>query len=135
MIFKTKRLFVRELKREDFTAFYKMQKDPTVMKYVGGPVNTKNACIKDLDHLIGNYNKKDCNFYVWAVLNSTCEFVGTCAFIVNDNNENEIGYRFLKQYWGNGYGKEIVDGLINYALNNMKIEILYAYVDKKIQLQ
>ena len=53
------------------------------------------------------------------------ELIGTAAIV----EENEIGYRFLEKYWGQGYGQEIADGLINYAFGKLGVEKVIAFVE------
>jgi len=45
---------------------------------------------------------------------------------VKDNNDDEIGYRFLESFWGNGYGFEVCAGMINYC-RVIKLKKLIAY--------
>jgi RimJ/RimL family protein N-acetyltransferase len=46
------------------------------------------------------------------------EFIGTCALVDMDDNQVEIGYRLLKAYWGQGFGIELVQGLIAFAFEH-----------------
>ncbi|WP_224484520.1 GNAT family N-acetyltransferase [Robertkochia aurantiaca] len=132
MIFSTERLYTRKLLKSDLARYHRMQNDQQVMKYVGGKTFSLEENIKDLENLIGFYNKPKNDFWVWAVVEKeTDDFVGTCAIVSNKKKEEEIGYRLLKQYWGKGYGKEVTNGLIKYAFEVMKIREIVAYVDKE----
>lgn len=131
MIFETERLLVRELEEEDFDSFHEMQHNPNVLKYVIGRGFTEAENRKQLRGCIEKYDNPDNDFWVWAVVRkSDNAFVGTCAVIGDEEeNSNEIGYRFLEKYWGKGFGTEICDGLIEHCLSNMKIHSLFATVD------
>lgn len=131
MIFETERLTIRLLKEIDIEGFHALQANPKVMRYVGGKTMTREENEKDLQQVISQYYKPLNEFWVWGVFSKNESFIGTCALILNDKKEYEIGYRFLEQYWGNGYGTEITKGLINYTFTNRKIERLYAYVDRE----
>ena len=48
----------------------------------------------------------------------------------NDQKQNEIGYRLLRQFWGRGYGQEICDALIWHTLEKMNLEQIVAFVDQ-----
>ena len=129
-LFQTKRVHVRNLRPDDLSDFQEMQGNEEVMRYVGG-ARTAEENRKDLDQVITLYNQPNNSFWVWAIAASNGKFVGTCAIIKNDNNEWEIGCRFLKRFWGKGYGTEITQGLIEHAFQQMKILQLHAYVDRE----
>jgi len=118
LIFETERLYVRKLIKEDINAFHEMHANSNVMKYVSVKVMTYEENEKDLNELIAFYDKEDNDFWIYAVVkNLDKEFIGTIALIKDKNNDDEIGYRFLEKYWGNGFGNEIVNGLIKYTKN------------------
>ena len=132
MIFTTSRLIVRRLTETDLPYFHKMQRSGRVMKYVGGRTVSLEENRKDLKNIIGLYTKRNNDFWVWAVLlKDKDRFIGTCAIVKNDKEEYEIGFRFLKKFWGAGYGKEVVEGLIFCAFTILKLKQIVAYVDKK----
>jgi ribosomal-protein-alanine N-acetyltransferase len=70
------------------------------------------------------------DFLVWTITRKTdLLFMGTCAVVKNEKNENELGYRFLKCCWGLGFGHEIVGGLIEYCTDVVRLNGCVAYVD------
>lgn len=132
MIFETERLIVRNLNMDDLAAFHEMQGNIKVMQYTTGKATTLEEDTAGLKEVIDFYDKQDNDFWVWAIVQKNDQqFVGTCALVKDDNQEDEIGYRFLERYWGNGYGKEVTKGLIAYAFNELKKEKLVAVVNKK----
>ena len=132
MLFKTQNLFIRELKDTDLDAFCEMQGNPNVMRYVGGKVDTRDECQTQIRDLQAAYTKPNPNLLVWAVCQqSDGAFVGTAAIVYYKNGDHEIGYRFLERYWGKGYGKEVANGLIDYAIHDLQLSNVVAYVDKK----
>ena len=129
-LFATSRLRVRHLQPEDFEPFHEMQGNQRVMQYTTGVAATAEEDRADLQRVIGYYNDPNNTFWVWAIESIPGgEFVGTCALIRNPQGENEIGYRLLERFWGNGYGREITDGLIDYALGERQLDHLVAYVN------
>ncbi len=129
IIFETKRLFVRELVMSDLNGFHEMQGNPNVMKYVGANVLSFDENKKDLEKVIAAYTDGTQLFNVWAAVTRQQIFAGTVALIKNDKNEWEIGYRLIENAWGNGYGSELTEGLIAYAINVIGLKELVAYVD------
>jgi RimJ/RimL family protein N-acetyltransferase len=116
LIFETKRLIVRKLKLDDFESFHEMHSNFNVMKYVRGKAMTFQENKDELPKLIGFYDILDNDFWIYAIeRKEDAVFVGTIAFVKDENMDDEIGYRFLEKYWSKGYGTEIVDGMINYC--------------------
>ncbi|MBJ2175269.1 GNAT family N-acetyltransferase [Aureibaculum sp. A20] len=127
-IFKTKRLQVRRLIMEDFKAFNKMQSNKNVMKYVRGRPMTYEENKEELPKLIDVYDKEGNDFYIYAITRSEDGvFIGTVALVKDEHNKDEIGYRFLEEYWGSGYGTEVLSGLIAYC-KSIKIKNIIAVV-------
>lgn len=99
----------------DLQPFHEMQSNPNVMRFADGEVKSIEAHKKELCDLIDKYNQPNNDFWIYAIdRKEDIFFVGTVA-LVKDNNDDEIGYRFLEKYWKNGYGSEICKGLINYC--------------------
>ncbi|NVK51624.1 MAG: GNAT family N-acetyltransferase [Flavobacteriaceae bacterium] len=130
MIFETERLIVRKLILDDLLSFHKMQSNPKVMRYVTGDVKSLQEHELELKELMAKYDLPNNNFWIYAIdRKSDGEFIGTCAIV---DEVNELGYRFLEQFWGLGYGKEICNGLIQYC-KEIGLKLLTAYVvDKNI---
>jgi [ribosomal protein S5]-alanine N-acetyltransferase len=129
MLFETKRLAVRQLQEADFEPFHEMQSNPRVMRYTTGRPMGEDENRQDLARLRQRYADPNDDFRVWAVIRKADgAFAGTCALILNEQGEREIGYRFLQRYWGQGYGLEITEGLIDYAFGPAGLKRLVAYV-------
>jgi RimJ/RimL family protein N-acetyltransferase len=133
MIFKTDRLVVRKLKISDFEAFYKLQSNPKVMRFVRVNISTNKETEEELKELIKKYILIDNNFWIYAIMRkSDQKFVGTCALIKDDNNDDEIGYRFLEEFWGLGYGLEVCKGLVSYCKSIFKKKLVAYVADENI---
>lgn len=128
-VFETARLFVRNLREADFEAFHEMQSDNEVMQYTTGRGFDEVENHRQLQMCIACYAKVDNDFRVWAVIRKVDQkFVGTCAIVPNKNRP-EIGYRFLKKFFGAGYGQEICNGLIEYGVHGLRLPEIIAYTD------
>ena len=132
MIFETNRLLVRKLKKTDLNAFHKMQSNPLVMQYTTGIVKDLEGHKKELSELISKYDKRNNDFWIYAIQRkSDAAFIGTIAF-VKKGKDDEIGYRFLQEFWNYGFGTEVCHGIIDYCQKkNFKKLIAYA-VDENI---
>jgi RimJ/RimL family protein N-acetyltransferase len=114
-IFETKRLMVRKLILSDLNRIHKMQSNINVMKYVRPSAMTYEENKHELQKLIKLYDLPKNDFWIYATeLKQTKEFIGTVA-LVKHNSEDEIGYRFIEDFWGNGFGYEVVEGLLKYC--------------------
>ena len=132
MLFETPRLQVRLLLLSDAVPFHEMQGNKNVMRYVFSEIKSFEDNTEELKDLIKKYALPNNGFWVWAIeRKSDRAFVGTGAIIVDEKNEGEIGYRFLEKYWGNGYGTEVSEALIEYGLKEMKLQGIYALVDTR----
>jgi ribosomal-protein-alanine N-acetyltransferase len=131
MIFETDRLIVRQLQESDEIAYFDMMGNPNVMTPLPRDVMTRE---ESNDHLYKLLNTEDTTSdkKVWAIeLKAENEFVGLCAFVKNNNKEDEIGYRLREKYWGVGYGTEITKGLIDFGFKHLNTNLITAdvYVD------
>ena len=130
MIFETERLIVRRLILGDLNAFHKLESNPLVLKYASGDVKTLEENKIELKTLISKYDKNKNDFWIYAVQRKLDnKFVGTVA-IVKDNLDDEIGYRFLEEFWNLGYGSEASKGLISYCRNLNMTKIIAYVVDE-----
>jgi len=135
MIFETENLLIRKLVSSDLQAFHKMQSNFKVMQYTTGIVKNLEEHKIELEQLISKYNFIDNTFWIYGIeRKSDSKFIGTVA-LIKDAGNDEIGYRFLEEYWGRGYGSETCQGLINYCKKkNFKKLTAYA-VDVNIASQ
>lgn len=129
MKFETARLYIRQLEPGDIPAFDELQGNINVMKYTTGKANSREENEAELKEIINSYEALSNDRWIMAVVRkSDDELVGTCAVIKNDGNEHEIGYRLLEKYWGNGYGKELLAGLVSFCLQEMGLNLITASV-------
>lgn len=124
MIFETNRLRVRKLTISDINDFHKMQSDADVMRYITGKSATFEESVNKLNEWIARYETKVMEWPYAVELKENGNFIGICGIIEN----NEIGYRFLKAYWYQGYGTELLKGLILFSkqlgLKNLIAEVI-----------
>ena len=115
MIFETERLRIRKLLLTDLKLFFKLESNPVVLQYATGEIKTIVACEVELKELMDKYDKFKNDFWIYAIERKyDNKFIGTVA-LVKDIVDDEIGYRFIEEYWGKGYATEICKGLISYC--------------------
>ena len=100
----------------DIRPYHEMQSNPKVMQYVTGEVQTEKEHLIELERLISFYDREDNDFWIYAIERKLDnEFVGTLAFIKDNEGDDEIGYRFLEKYWGLGYGSNLCKASVGYC--------------------
>lgn len=131
----TERLILRELLSTDDLGMFALDSDPAVHRFVGKKpvkhINESRLMIKNIrDQYVVNGIGR------WAVvLKETNEFIGWSGIklitdsINNHQNFYEIGYRFIQKHWGKGYATEAGLAFVDFAFNEMKVDVLYAYAD------
>ena len=128
----TERLILRELQFSDVDGMFELDSNPNVHLFLGNkPVKGIEESRAYIENLHQQY--KDFGIGRWAViLKETNEFIGWSGikYITDEMNGHqnfyEIGYRFIEKYWGKGYATEAGKAFVDYAFNEMKIDMIYA---------
>ncbi len=122
VVIETERLFLRTFTEDDAPLIYELNLDPEVTRYTLDPVTGLAHAKKILEEVIlpqyALYNHGR-----WAVhLKSTLEFIGWCGLKLRpDRNEVDLGYRFQKKYWGNGYATESAYACLKYGFEELSL--------------
>nr|WP_294464804.1 GNAT family N-acetyltransferase [uncultured Sellimonas sp.] len=116
MILETERLYLREMKQNDFQALCRILQDEEAMYAYEGAFS--DAEVQEwLDRQISRYQKW--KFGLWAViLKETDEMIGQCGLTIQkwkDTEVLEIGYLFERRYWHQGYATEAAKACKQYA--------------------
>ena len=121
MKIETDRLLIRPFVEADFDPFANMVADPDVMKYI--------ADGKALPRHKAFYYMKECimlektlGYSRYAVLlKDSATFIGFCGYKPYLDN-NDLGWRYAKEYWGKGYGTEAAMAVLKFGLEELKME-------------
>jgi ribosomal-protein-alanine N-acetyltransferase len=131
----TPRLILREILPADAPGMFELDSDPEVHRYLGNkPIKTLReaeegiAFIRQqyLDHGIGRWaviEKTTGNFTGWAGLKYMTE---ACN---GHTHFYDLGYRFIKRFWGKGYATEAATASVNYGFDVMKLDELFGMAD------
>jgi ribosomal-protein-alanine N-acetyltransferase len=119
MIFETTRLQVRVFIPEDSDSFFDMMGNSNVMNPIPQKVKTR----AESDAILEKFTPpqaEDLDKQVYAIIEKKSNhFIGLCAYLKNNENDHEIGYRLREKFWKLGYGTEIAKGLIDNGFSNM----------------
>jgi len=128
----TERLILRELVPEDVQGMFELDSDPEVHRYLGNnPITTKEQASDYISFVRQQYVENGIGRWAVVAKNSNA-FMGWAGLkyigeiINNHSNYYDVGYRFIKRYWGKGYATEAARATINYGFEVLKQEKLYA---------
>lgn len=131
----TPRLLLREILPTDVDGMFALDSDPEVHRYLGNhPISSKEQAEKVIAMIRQQYI--DNGIGRWAVIHKASNaFLGWAGLkyvkepINNHNNFYDLGYRFIQQYWGQGYASEAALAARNYAFAQLQVNELYAWAD------
>lgn len=131
----TERLILRELIPSDEKGMFTLDADPEVHKYLGNqPVTSMEEIRAAIRFIRQQY--VDNGIGRWAVIEkATNQFVGWAGLklittpINNRVGYYDLGYRFIKQYWGKGYASEAAKAIVDYGFNRMGLKEIYGMVE------
>lgn len=122
LVFETQRLLFRLFRMEDAALIYTLNLDPEVTRFTHDPIKDIEQAAEVLEKTIlpqyALYNHGR-----WAVhIKITGEFIGWCGLKYRaELNEIDLGYRFMKQFWGKGYATEAADASIRYGFEKLNL--------------
>ena len=120
-ILETNRLYLRQMTIDDAENFYLLNLDWEVVQYTGDDAfeNIQSAKL-----FLENYNHyAQYDFGRWAVIDKNNEiFLGWCGLKYSPkSDEFDIGFRFFKKYWNQGYATESAKACIDLGFHKYKI--------------
>lgn len=122
ILFETERLLVKTLERTDEKFFTELFTDPKILAAIPQKPFTKSQIIErfddNLDLNLTHIENQKCTCGIFE--KGTPEMIGLALFLINENNEKELGYRFREAFWRKGYGTEITKGMLAYYFNILK---------------
>lgn len=131
----TGRLILREIISEDLERMFLLDSNPEVMKYIGvKPVTKREESVETIKKIRKQYQEN--GIARWAVVEKESDLlIGWCGLklltepINGFKNVYELGYRFLPEFWGKGYATESGKAVLQYGLDNLNLDPIYACAD------
>ena len=128
-LIQTEHLGLRAWQETDLTSLAEMCADPEVMQYFPETLSFEQS--KSLfDRLQKCYKDNGFTYFV-VELKETREFIGFAG--IKDQTYKapftpciDIGWRFKKVVWGNGYATEAAKACLDYAFQKRKLEEIYS---------
>ncbi|MFK7972445.1 MAG: GNAT family N-acetyltransferase [Bacteroidia bacterium] len=126
----TERLIIRPFTLDDIEAAYIMNLDAAVSKLTGdgGVVSRAETARRIKEDVLGDYQKY--GYGRLAVeLKSEQKFIGFAGLkYLDDLDEVDLGYRFMKAYWGKGFATEAALACLDFGFNTLSLQRIIAWV-------
>jgi RimJ/RimL family protein N-acetyltransferase len=126
----TPRLTLRELDLEDAGNLLGIFSDPEAMRYYPATKSLEETrvWIRSNKERYQRYG-----FGIWgAYAREDDRFLGQCGLLVQDvdqKTELEIGYMFLRQFWGQGFATEAASACRDYAFQRLGSKRVISLID------
>lgn len=131
-IFSTERLFFREFTLADSEFFIRLLNSEGWLKFIGDRnVHTIEDAEKYLEERIIHFYKiLGFGFYLVSLKDETP--IGMCGLIKRDSLDDiDIGFAFLPEYTGKGYGFEAANATMEFARKTLKLKRIVAITVKE----
>src|SRR5210317_100320 len=125
----TERLRLRLFTLDDLPVMYLLNSDPDVIKYADEPVKDMQEARERLEKgPLADY--RNYGYGRFAVeLKETGKVIGFCGIkYLLEIGLNEVGYRYMKEYWGQGIGTEAARVCVEFAREDLQISKLIALI-------
>ncbi len=126
----TERLGFRLFQNSDLANLERLDGDPEVRAHFPDGVMTPDQIRERIVRNRARFEKN--GFADFAVVElETGHFAGRAGFGLIECGEIEVGYVFLKDYWGRGLAQESLKGLLAWAEKNLQAPRIVAYAPKQ----
>ena len=129
----TKNLLLRKMDQDDAQDFFEMRSNPRMNVYTDSKVDENIAETKSyIDKM--NKGVDDRKWLIWAIEHNLSKKVIGSISIWNLKQEDvsgELGYGIIPDFQGQGFMKESLLSVIDYAFEEMKLNKLFAYTEEE----
>lgn len=126
IILETERFLLRRFTLEDAPLLLELNSDPEVLQYLHEPplqnIADAERVLKDI--IFPQYDLY--NLGRWAVIEKATEnFTGWSGLKYRPEiDEIDLGYRFMKKYWGKGFASETARAVLDYGFDALKLKAI-----------
>lgn len=128
-LIETTRLRLREYTREDAAFIYKLMNSEGWLKYIGDRniKTVENAEVYIEKYYLPSY---EINGYgaLMVILKESGKPIGSCGLYKRENLQHpDIGFAFLPEYIGNGFGFESANAVLKFAKVSLNIQTILGF--------
>ncbi|MEP7165925.1 MAG: GNAT family N-acetyltransferase [Ferruginibacter sp.] len=125
IIFETPRLILRRFTEEDAALLLELNSDAEVLKYLHEPILETEERAREIirDIILPQY---ELDLGRWAIhKKDDQQFIGWCGLKHRPElDEIDLGYRFKKAAWGNGYATEAASHTLAFGFNTLHLKTI-----------
>ena len=124
VILETDRLLLRQYVEEDAEAFFELNSDPKVLRFVPDKqlLNVEQARQILIDHPIADYRKHGFGRGA-CILKSTGQQIGFAGLkYLEELDEVDVAYRLLPAFWGQGLATEAALASVRYGFSKLGLK-------------
>ncbi len=125
------RIYLKKLLPDDFVFFYALTGNEKVMAMITERALSKEEALKKFNYFLENneLHKSFGSFKVLEVLSSKLLGFAKLEITKEKPEEAELGYMLLPEFWGNGFGSEIAETLLEVATSDSNLTRVFAITD------
>ena len=125
----TTRLRLRLFTHDDLPVMFILGTDPDIIKYADTPAKDMEEVRERLEQgPLADYKKYGYGRFA-VELKETGKVIGFCGIkYLPEIDLPEVGFRYMKEYWGRGIGTEAAEVCVGFARDDLKIEKLIALI-------
>jgi RimJ/RimL family protein N-acetyltransferase len=130
VILETDRLLLREYVEEDAEAFFKLNSDPEVLRFVPDKrlLNVEQARQLLVDHPIADYRKYGFGRGA-CILKSTGEQIGFAGLkYLEELGEVDVAFRLMRTHWGQGFATEAALASVRFGFADLGLKRIIGLV-------
>jgi RimJ/RimL family protein N-acetyltransferase len=140
----SRRLFLRDITLDDAPTFFELDRDPEVMRFLGGVRSDKTVADTRalLAERLGWYTNTPGLGLGACFLRATDEFIGWFMLrsrkyrpydengaLLEQTDDAELGYRLARRFWGEGYATEMSTALVHHGFEQLGLRQIIGFVD------
>ena len=133
-ILETQRLVLRHLLPNDLDNLFVLYRDPEIRQYFPEGTLTLEETQEELEWFLNGHPRHP-ELGLWATIEKeTGQFIGRCGLLpwtIDGRFEVEVAYLIAKTHWGQGFGSEAAQAILDYGFNTLHLPRLICLIDEQ----